>query len=101
MSVLMLFRVAGDARRLEELAQQRREVLSAIAAKAKTYGLIRHRFFGTDDEIIVVDEWPTAEDFQRFFDDSPEIQQMMGSVGVTGEPTITFARALATGDEVG
>ena len=76
-------------------------MLTEISDRAKGYGLIRHRFFGTDEEIILVDEWPSAEDSQRFFHDSPQIQEMMGSVGVTTEPTITFARQLETGDDIG
>ena len=50
---------------------------------------------------MVVDEWPDAESFQRFFEaDQPNIGPLMQEVG-TGEPEITFWRKLETGDEVG
>ena len=101
MSVLMMFRVKGDAKKLEELAAERTDVLPAIAEDAKRHGLIRHRFYGTDDEILVVDEWPTAEAFQEFFAAHPEIQEMMAQVGVTTQPEVTFWRKLATNDDVG
>jgi len=101
MSVLMLFRVQGDASKLETMARENPTVLPEIAEKARSYGCIRHRFFATNDELLVVDEWPTPDDFQRFFKDSPEIAEMMAKVGVTTEPSITFARKLDLGDEVG
>ena len=65
MSVLMTFRIAGDARKLEERAAENPEEMRAIADRAEEHGLIRHRFYGTDDEIMVLDEWPDAESFQR------------------------------------
>jgi|SwirhisoilCB1_FD_contig_81_1890518_length_562_multi_6_in_0_out_0_2 hypothetical protein len=101
MSTLMLLRVPGNAKELERLAQENPDVLAKIAEKAKGYGVMRHRFFATQDEIMVVDEWPSADAFQRFYADSPEIGDLMGKVGVTTEPTITFADGLMLGDEVG
>lgn len=62
--------------------------------------MISHRFYGSDDEILVVDEWPDQESFQRFFGAHPEIGELMGQVGVTSEPTISFWRKLDTHDEV-
>jgi hypothetical protein len=49
---------------------------------------------------MVLDEWPDEESFQRFFAAHPEIGELMGQVGVTSEPTITFWRKLDTHDEV-
>ena len=98
----MTFRVAGDARRLEEFAGQNPEKMQEIADMAKQRGLISHRFYGSDNEILVVDEWPTPEDFQSFFAAAEsEIRPMMAEAGVTGEPTISFWRKLDTKDDVG
>jgi hypothetical protein len=101
MSVIMTFRVAGDPDKLEQLAGERGEVLLAIAERAKEHGLIAHRFYGTDGQIMVVDEWPDPESFQTFFESQrSEIEPMMQQVA-TGEPEITFWRKLETNDEVG
>jgi hypothetical protein len=101
MSVIMTFRVAGDPDRLEQLAGEKGDVLQAIAEQAKEHGLIAHRFYGTDGQIMVVDEWPDPESFQRFFDSQrSQIEPMMQQVA-TGEPEITFWRKLETHDEVG
>ena len=102
MSVIMTFRAAGDPDELERRAAANPEAMRSIADRAKEHGLIAHRFYGADGQIMVVDEWPDAESFQRFFEQvRPEIEPMMRDVGVTGEPEITFWRKLDTYDEVG
>lgn len=100
MSVLMTLRVAGDPSKLEAYATENPDVLPRVVARAKEHGVISHRFYGNDDEILVVDEWASPEDFQRFFDASPEIHDVMAAVGATGQPAITFWRKLDTGDDL-
>ena len=101
MSVIMTLRVQGDPDKLERLADEKRDVLQAIAEAAKAAGLIAHRFYGTDGWIMVVDEWPDAQSFQNFFESQREkIDPMMREVA-TGEPEILFWRKLETHDEVG
>ena len=101
MSVIMTLRVSGDPDKLERLAAENPDVLAPIIAQAKEHGMIAHRFYGSDGQIMVVDEWPDAESFQRFFEAARgEIEPMMQKVA-TSEPEITFWRELKTGDEVG
>jgi quinol monooxygenase YgiN len=101
MSVIMTLRVQGDPRKLEQLANEKREVLQAIAERGKAAGAIAHRFYGAEGQIMVVDEWPDAESFQRFFaSEQEEIGPMMAQVA-TGEPEITFWHKLETHDEFG
>jgi hypothetical protein len=102
MSVIMTFRVAGDPDALERRAAENPDEMRSIADRAKEHGLIAHRFYGADGKIMVVDEWPDAESFHRFFEQvQAEIEPMMRDAGVTGEPEITFWRKLDTHDEVG
>jgi len=101
MTVLVILRVKGDATKIEELSREDPTMLKTVVERAKSNGLIRHRFFGNADEIIVVDEWPDEASFQKFFDSSPEIPEMMARAGVTSPPQITFANALAVDDAFG
>jgi heme-degrading monooxygenase HmoA len=101
LSVLMTLRVAGDGTKIEALASEDPSLLQKIVDRAKEHGLISHRFFGTEDEVLVVDEWPSPEAFQSFFDASPEIRGVMDRAGVTSQPEIKFWRKLDTKDEVG
>ena len=103
MSVIMTLRMQGDPQKLEGIAAEDPARLPAIAEKAKRHGAIAHRFYGSEDgELMVVDEWPDAESFQAFFDESrSEIQTVMDDAGVTSEPEVRFWRKLETGDELG
>lgn len=103
MSVIMTLRAHGDPKLLEQRAQGNPEGMQALIEIAKQHGVIAHRFYGSDDgQIMVVDEWPDPESFQRFFAATEaEIGPMMREVGVTAEPEVTFWRKLDTGDEVG
>ena len=104
MSVIMTFRASGDPQELERRAAQNPDAMRSIADRAKEHGLIAHRFYGSEDgrQIMVVDEWPDAQSFQRFFEAMrPEIEPMMRDVGATDEPEITFWRKLDSRDEVG
>jgi heme-degrading monooxygenase HmoA len=101
-SVLMLMRAQGNGKELESFAHKNPQIVKKIAERAREHGVERHRFFSTDDELLVVDEWPSAEAFQRFFDEnSADINDMMAKIGVTSQPSITFADYVGTGDDIG
>ena len=101
MSVIMTLRVSADPDKMERLAQENADTLRAISERAQAAGVIAHRFYGSDGQIMVIDEWPDPESFQRFFAAEQEtIGPMMEQVA-TGEPEITFWRKLETGDDIG
>jgi quinol monooxygenase YgiN len=101
MSVIMTFRVQGDADKLEQLAAENQEALLEIRDRAKEHGVISHRFYGTEGWIMVLDEWPDPQSFQTFFEAQREkIEPMMRQVA-TGEPDIQFWHKIETGDDVG
>jgi len=100
-SVIMTLRVSGDPDKLERLAEENEEMISGISERAKGHGLIAHRFYGSEGQIMVVDEWPDPESFQRFWEaEQANIGPMMEQVA-TSEPEITFWRKLETGDDIG
>jgi quinol monooxygenase YgiN len=102
MSVIMTLRTKGDPAKMEDFAQQHQEALQSVLENAKRHGVIAHRFYAGDGEMMVADEWPDPESFQAFFEESrEEIEPMMAAVGASGEPEVTFWRKLDTGDEVG
>src|SRR5580698_321255 len=98
MPVLMTLRAKGDPRELERRAAANPEGMQAIIASAREHGVISHRFYGTDaGDIMVIDEWESVDGFHAFFAANPQIQTLMGEVGVTAPPEITFWRKLDTG----
>ena len=102
MSVIMTMWVQGDPSKLEEHAAANSEEMKSIAERAKSHGLIAHRFYGNDGQILVIDEWPDEQSFQAFFEENRDrIGPMMQAVGAQGEPGVNFWRKLDTHDEVG
>jgi quinol monooxygenase YgiN len=99
MSVVMTLRVKADPARVEEFANANAELMQTIADRARAGGCISHAFYGGEGEVLVLDEWESAEAFQRFFDGSPEIPEMMGSVGVTSDPVVSFWGKLDTNED--
>ena len=51
----MTLRVSGDPKAVEATDP---DVLKTIIDRAKEHGVISHHFYGSDNEIFVVDEWP-------------------------------------------
>jgi hypothetical protein len=66
------------------------KILEEISESTRGAGLIHHRFVSGDGELMVIDEWETAEQFQSFFDGNPKVAEVMASIGATGPPEITL-----------
>jgi heme-degrading monooxygenase HmoA len=91
-----------DGTAVEKVAAENPSIFANVIAKAKASGLISHHFYASDQEVLVVDEWPSSEAFNTFFNEAgPDIEQIMSRAGVTTEPVVTFWRKLETGDDVG
>ena len=102
MSVIMTLRVQGDPDKLQQQASGDAERLNRILDRAKEHGLIAHRWYASDGEFMVVDEWPDEQSFEAFFGEvESDVQQLMGEVGVTSEPERRYWRKLDVGDDVG
>lgn len=102
MSVIVTVWFMGDPDKFEQLTEDQKDKVSGIAERAKAQGVIAHRFYGSEDQIMVVDEWPDEESFQRFFEsEQGEIGPMLAEMGVTSEPQVRVWRVLDTPDQVG
>jgi hypothetical protein len=93
----MTMRVSADPKAIEDTPD---DVLTSIVDRARTMGATMHHFYGSEKEILVVDEWPDEATFQKFFDSTPEIADMMQRAGA-GQPDITFWHHLDVKDDIG
>jgi hypothetical protein len=92
----------GDGANLERFAAENPDQIKAIRDHAVEHGLIGHRFYASEGQIMVVDEWPDAESFLSFFGHvEGEVAAMMEAVGVTGRPQPMFWRELESHDKYG
>jgi quinol monooxygenase YgiN len=89
---LIVMTVPGDTAQFEAFMAANRDRVVELSEKAKASGCLGHRFAVGDGQVVAVDEWESAEQFQAFIS-SPDIQAVMGEMGAQGEPQITIANA--------
>jgi heme-degrading monooxygenase HmoA len=90
MSVYVTMRVTADPAAFEEAAADHADAIGRIMGIAKANGLIGHRWFRGEAEVMAVDEWPNAESFQAFMGAAEaEIGPFMGAAGVSSPPEVT------------
>jgi hypothetical protein len=97
MSVLMVLRVSGDPKAVEAYDAA---AIRGVSDRGRAAGATKHRFFTNGSEVVVVDEWPDRESFQRFFDAETEIAQIMASAGVTSQPSVEFFERMDVDDAI-
>ncbi|HLY85473.1 MAG TPA: hypothetical protein VKO84_03020 [Gaiellaceae bacterium] len=102
MSVIMTMIAEGDPARLEQFAAANPDKMAAIRDHAVEHGLIAHRFYGSDGQIMVIDEWPDEQSFLDFFAHmASEIGPMMQEAGITSEPHPVFWQKIESRDAYG
>ena len=100
MSVIVTLWMQGDPAALEKYAAENPEQMRGIVDHAAEHGVIAHRFYGSDGQILVVDEWPDEESFTSFFGHMhDQIRPLMQAAGVTSEPQDVFWKDLQTKDD--
>ena len=91
MTVLVTLRVSADASKVEEMAAGEGAPFKTVTERAKELGCTRHRFYGSDSEVLVVDEWPDEASFHAFNAEAgPQIGAFMQDAGVMAPPEISF-----------
>jgi heme-degrading monooxygenase HmoA len=88
MTVVVTVTVKVDPEVLRGLFESKREVLAGLGEVAKSAGALHHRFTAGDGEVLILDEWESAEAFQQFFGSQPEIAAIMQEAGVQEPPDI-------------
>jgi heme-degrading monooxygenase HmoA len=96
----MVLRVPGaDGAAFEKVASDNADTIRGISDRAKGRGAIHHAFFEGDGEVVVVDEWDSAESFKAFFEDEgPNIGPLMAQLGAQPADPV-FYRKLSSGDD--
>jgi heme-degrading monooxygenase HmoA len=87
-TAIVHFPVADVAKAIEGL-QANAALLEEITEDTKSAGILHHRFIAGAAELVVIDEWETAEQFQKFFEGNPKVERVTTAIGVTGPPTVT------------
>ena len=64
------------------------ELLEEITVDAKKQGAIHHGFAAGEGQMVVIDEWDTAEHFNGFFGCHSGVAKVTNDRGVQGPPTV-------------
>jgi quinol monooxygenase YgiN len=100
MSTLIVGKFPGDTATFRKALEERGNEFADIAERAKQAGCIHHRFGIGDGYVVIVDEWESPEQFQRFFSD-PELQAFIASSGAAADrpPGLTVTEAITSPDQ--
>jgi hypothetical protein len=89
MSVIVLARFAvPDVAASTTWVRANPSIPEEITAYAKSLGQLGHRILTEGDDLIVIDEWPDVETFNKFFESAPKMGEFLAGAGIIGEPTI-------------
>lgn len=89
MSVIVIGRFpVSDVQQALAALKENGPLLEEITVDAKKQGAIHHGFAAGEGQMVVIDEWDTAEHFQAFFDGNPKVEKVTTALGVTGPPTM-------------
>jgi quinol monooxygenase YgiN len=99
MSVLVTGKFQGNTATFRQALIDRSDEFAKISEMARSEGGIHHRFGVGDGFVVIVDEWETAEQFQRFFS-NPDLQAFIAAIGAApGPPEITITEAVVSPDQ--
>jgi hypothetical protein len=98
MSVCVVVKLKADRANLEGLFFSQHDVFVDVSQDGRRQGAVHHLFAASDGEIIIVDEWPSAEAFERFFHGDERIAKLMADGGVHGAPEVSVYEILDSPD---
>jgi hypothetical protein len=94
MSVAVIVKFNCDVQKLETLFVTHEAEFEQIAENAKDMGAIQHRFVAGDGQALAIDEWESAEAFDKFFKNQPQIPELMAEADASGPPEVSFYRLI-------
>jgi len=98
MSVIVIARIKVDPAAFKRVETARADDFRRVSGEGKAAGALHHRFVAGDGEVVIIDEWTSAEAFQKFFD-NPTIASLMQDAGVEGPPEVSVYEAIETVDQ--
>jgi hypothetical protein len=100
MSVLITVKVKGDTDAFVDAVKNRGDEMTAFSDRSRGVGAVHHRFGIGDGFVLVVDEWETPAQFEKFFTD-PALQAFIAEIGgdTSAPPDITVTEAIDSADQ--
>jgi quinol monooxygenase YgiN len=101
MSVIVTQKFFGDTSAFRKSLDERADEYREFAASAKEQGAIHHQFAVGDGYVIAVDEWDSAEAFEKFAND-PKLRAFIGEIGADPNraPEISVGESIDSPDRL-
>jgi hypothetical protein len=96
--VIARFTVADLGKALE-WGKVNGDVVEDITAYGKSLGQIGHRMLTDGKDMVVIDEWPDADTFNKFFAGAARMGEFLSGAGVVGEPEVTMLDTVDVGGQ--
>lgn len=94
-SVFVIVRCAvADLGKALEWGKANGDIAEDITAYGKSLGQIGHRMLTDGKDLVVIDEWPDADTFNKFFAGAAKMGEFLSGAGVVGEPEVTILNAV-------
>ena len=95
MSVFVIVRcTVTDLGKALEWGRANGQIAEDITAYGKSLGQIGHRMLTDGTDLVVIDEWPDAATFDKFFATAPGMGEFLSGAGVAGNPEVTMLDAV-------
>jgi hypothetical protein len=97
MSAIIIATYRGDASRFDEFLQSHRVAFADLARLKRSRGCISHRYLASSGELLVVDEWPTVEQYEATSADvQPEVLRLVTEAGLAAAdpPEVSYYHSL-------
>ncbi len=90
MSVIVVARFAvSDVEKAKQSLISEGALMEKVTEASKKAGAVHHQMATGDGELIVIDEWPSAEAFEAFFTGDPDIPGISERAGAQVPPTVS------------
>ena len=99
MSVMVVGKFNADPERMQAVFRNQEQDFLAVRDDARSQGALHHHFASGDGQVVVVDEWESAEAFQRFFASQTKVPELMRAAGVQGEPQFDIYPVIDSPDQ--
>jgi hypothetical protein len=96
--VIARFTVADLGKALE-WGKANGNVVEDITAYGKSLGQIGHRMLTDGKDMVVIDEWPDADTFNKFFAGAARMGEFLSGAGIVGEPEVTILDTVDVGGQ--
>jgi hypothetical protein len=96
---MIIGKFKGDTAKFRQALTDRADEFAKMGEGGRAAGALHHRFAIGDGYVLVIDEWESTQQFEKFFSD-PALQAFIATVGAAPEPPeLLIGEAVSSSDQ--